>query len=302
MVLTCPACGTQYVVKDGAIPPQGRQVRCAACKHSWHQDPEPAAFEDEGQTIAEATLIEPRSGPEVEQRAYEAAVLAGDTPAEGSDGYADSYDQDQNNLGPSQEERGTPSAPASPQPTVSSLVASADIPEAVEENYANQPWNAGAEIDNGGDEFSPFADYSATGPRRRSPLVPVIIGALLIVALAVAFWFLAPPVWKARLGLAEVGDTPLQLMMTHSDRQKLASGNELLAVTGRVINPSNSSQPVPPIQAELRSRSGQLVYRWTIAPPAQSLLPGASATFNSAEVNVPAGGDQLTITLGPVKS
>ena len=40
MILTCPNCGTQYVVKDGAIPPEGRQVRCASCKHSWHQDPD----------------------------------------------------------------------------------------------------------------------------------------------------------------------------------------------------------------------------------------------------------------------
>ena len=43
MILTCPSCGTQYVVKDGAIPPGGRQVRCASCKHSWHQDPEELA-------------------------------------------------------------------------------------------------------------------------------------------------------------------------------------------------------------------------------------------------------------------
>ena len=43
MILTCPSCGTQYVVKDGAIPPGGRQVRCASCKHSWHQDPEQGA-------------------------------------------------------------------------------------------------------------------------------------------------------------------------------------------------------------------------------------------------------------------
>ena len=99
MILTCPNCDTQYVVKDGAVPPEGRQVRCAACKHSWHQDPEnqepleldpqaavdqPVADDDAGpdgaaddESLAEATLIEPRSGPEAEERAYEEAVIEG---------------------------------------------------------------------------------------------------------------------------------------------------------------------------------------------------------------------------------
>ena len=101
MILTCPSCGTQYVVKDGAIPPGGRQVRCASCKHSWHQNPDesaesetplqamdeapvdeeqgespPAAEEDE--SLAGATLIEPRSGPEAEERAYEEATIEGE--------------------------------------------------------------------------------------------------------------------------------------------------------------------------------------------------------------------------------
>ena len=109
MILTCPECGTQYVVKDGAIPPGGRQVRCASCKHSWHQDPEPgaedgaaelaspvaepsevedvteseplpresaldeAAADDDDESLTEATIIDPRSGPEAEERAYEEA-------------------------------------------------------------------------------------------------------------------------------------------------------------------------------------------------------------------------------------
>ena len=56
MILTCPSCGTQYVVKDGAIPPGGRQVRCASCKHSWHQDPdeETAAAPEESPAFDEA--------------------------------------------------------------------------------------------------------------------------------------------------------------------------------------------------------------------------------------------------------
>src|SRR5690349_24939830 len=98
MILTCPNCGTQYVVKDGTIPPEGRQVRCAACKHSWHQEPEEMAAaevapepaletteaeeigddEQGDDSLAEATMIEPRSGPEAEQRAYEEAVIEGE--------------------------------------------------------------------------------------------------------------------------------------------------------------------------------------------------------------------------------
>ena len=54
---------------------------------------------------------------------------------------------------------------------------------------------------------------------------------------------------EARLGLADAGTTPLTLVTTHMDRQKLASGNELLTVAGRVVNPTATSHSVPPIYA-----------------------------------------------------
>jgi hypothetical protein len=81
------------------------------------------------------------------------------------------------------------------------------------------------------------------------------------------------------------------------DRQRLESGNDLLTVTGRVINPTGEAQDVPPLQAQLKDRAGKVVYSWTIQPPAQTLAPGASASFNSAEVSVPPGGEELTISL-----
>ncbi len=40
MILACPACRATFKIPDGAIPPGGRKVRCAKCKHSWHTDPE----------------------------------------------------------------------------------------------------------------------------------------------------------------------------------------------------------------------------------------------------------------------
>ena len=280
MILTCPSCGTQYVVKDGAIPPEGRQVRCASCKHSWHQDPDEFAQSEEeehfapaveaaaelkqdgeDETLAEATLIEPRSGPEAEERAYEEAALeAGAPPAE-------------------------PVAEVAEAEPAHSAVAAEDWRE---------PPQAQAEDD----EFSPFPVSDDSSPRKKGALTPIVIIALLVVIAAAAFWFLAPPEWKARLGLSALSSTPLELVTTHMDRQQLESGQQFLTVTGRVINPTSEQQDVPPLQAQLKTKAGKVVYSWTIDPPARSLAPGASAPFNSAEVNIPPGGDELTLTLG----
>jgi predicted Zn finger-like uncharacterized protein len=308
MILTCPNCGTQYVVKDGAIPPEGRQVRCASCKHSWHQEPEggeasaeqaseaapppepevnaPAQAEmtapgepaearapeneagDAEESIAEATLIEPRSGPEAEERAFEEATA--------------------------EQAAAAPPEVAEQEPAADEAAAEPDrAPPAIAED-AMEPPQPEAQPD----DFRPYAAADDEAPRRRSPLRAVLLVVVLVVALAAAFWFLAPANMKAKLGLTDASNTPLALVTTHMDRQRLASGNELLTVTGRVINPTGKSQPVPPLQAQLKTKAGKVVYSWTIQPPAPSLAPGESKSFNSAEVSVPPGGEELTITLG----
>jgi len=152
------------------------------------------------------------------------------------------------------------------------------------------------------DEFSPFPAADEVEPRRRSPVVVLLVLILIVVAIAVGIYFVAPPEWKARLGIGTGTTSQLALVTTHMDRQQLASGNQLLTVTGRVINPTESEQAVPPLHAQIRTRGGQVVYSWVIDPPARTLAPGASASFNSAEVNAPAGGDELTITLGEPKA
>ena len=298
MILTCPNCGTQYVVKDGAIPPAGRQVRCASCKHSWHQDPEtseatPEAMEvaappieeppieadrvdedDADETLAEATLIEPRSGPELEERAFEEAVIEGQTE---------------------------PAAPGPPAPSDTDVESAtyAGHPVGVHRREAPaEDWREPPEDEAQDDEFSPFPAVDEVAPRRRSPIGKLLLIVLVVAALAAAFWFLAPPEWKAQLGLGVGGASPLALVTTHMDRQKLESGEELLTVSGRVINPTNKEQDVPPLQAQLKDRTGKVVYRWTIQPPAPTLAPGASAGFNSAELRVPPNGEELTISIG----
>ena len=307
MILTCPSCGTQYVVKDGAIPPEGRQVRCASCKHSWHQDPEsttegappheaepeeplvepaePAPEEaavpetDDDESIAEATLIEPRSGPEAEERAYEEAQI--ETADQGLEQAGEDFD------------RGTGSAYEGTQFDINEQLGDAPADEA-----ATSDWREPPEAEAEDDEFTPFPAPDEVEPKRRNPIISIVIVVLVVIVLAALFWFLAPPELKARLGLGGVAASPLAVVMSHMDRQRLESGNELLTVSGRVINPTGKDQDVPPLRAELKTRAGKVVYSWTIAPPARELSAGGSASFNSAEVNVPPGGDELTITLG----
>ncbi len=290
MILTCPNCATQYVVKDGAIPAQGRQVRCASCKHRWHQGPDanapPQGGDDGEESVAEAALIDPPGGPEAEQRAYEEAMVGNDAAT---------------------------SPEPEPEPEFGRMELS-DTPAPFEEmlmpRRATEPgsgaegapvgvaeeaeWSAPAPSEP--DEFSPFAATDDGAPGGRSPLLILLIVALGVAALAAAFWFLAPAEWQARVGLGNASTSPLAFVITHRERQQLQSGNQLLTISGRIINPTSREQTVPPIKAQLKTREGRVIYSWTIAPPTRSLPPGASASFNSAEINVPPGGDDVTIS------
>ena len=107
------------------------------------------------------------------------------------------------------------------------------------------------------DDFSPFARHEADGGRSRSRVVIVALVVLLIAAIVAGVWFFAPAELRQRLGIAAADETPLQLMMTHSDRTQLASGNEFLNISGRIINPTDQQQKVPPIHAQLHDGSGQ---------------------------------------------
>ena len=299
MILTCPACATQYRLKDGAIPPEGRQVRCAACKHKWHEAGEQsgagaAAGEDK------AVSAERAHGGE--------AGISGGPPQPAID------DAEPPLAAVPERAAHEQMIAAEPEPDVSR-----DGPAAFAHDPAfdgSEPLSVAAQWDEQADArrhedygapegHVPSDDYGFAAipamhdddePRRGSRLGWIVGLVLLVIAAAAAFYYFAPDDLKARAGIAEAGESPLQLMLTTSDRQKLASGNELLAISGRVINATDREQAVPPIHAELRDpTSNRLVYQWTIAAPARSLAPGAAASFNSAEIDVPKGGESLSL-------
>ncbi len=272
MILTCPECSTKYVVKDGAIPDGGRQVRCAACKHSWHQDPDPAEQSAEmAEAAPEAVSSEATPEPGFQQ-----------PPEQGYHEEPAPESSDDNFVGDQE-----PVASPEPGPVAEQAWQEVDTgPERSEEPQAVEPV-----------AFEPYFHDEPVESSRRS--WPLVLTALLLAALAaVAFWFLAPADLKARVGIADRGGTPLQVMGLSQNRQRLASGNDLFTVSGRIVNPTDESQRVPPLQAELLAENKQtVIYRWTIAPPAETLQPNDSKVFHSAEMGVPDGGKYLRLRL-----
>ena len=190
------------------------------------EEAEPAEADE---SLAEATLIEPRSGPEAEERAFEEAsfdaaeAAVAEEPAEVA------------------EEEEEPAEAAALETDASAVAA--------EEHWA-QPPQPEAQVD----DFTPYAAPDDEAPRRRSPLLAILLIVALVILIAAAIWFLAPQQLMERLGLGGMGSTPLALVTTHMDRQRLESGNELLTVTGRVINPTAKEQSVPPLEAKLKTR------------------------------------------------
>ncbi len=287
MILTCPECGTKYVVKDGAIPDGGRKVRCASCKHSWHQDPEGVATSDEPISSAVEDPIAQDSG--VDQRQEDVTAVVEPEPVAVTDNVgfgaidremAEAVDTD-------------PVVPPveTPEPVVDRDWQKVDTGSAWDAPEPTEP------VDSEPDDFHAFSegelDEEATP--RRWPLVVGVI--LLLAAAAVAFWFIAPSSMKQQVGLAH-GASPLKVMNTSNDRQSLESGGDLLTVSGRIINPTGTSQPVPPLRAELLDESkSKVIHSWMISPPVDTLSPNESSTFHSAEMGVPEGGKFLRVRL-----
>ena len=105
---------------------------------------------------------------------------------------------------------------------------------------------------------------------------------------------------KQQVGLTQ-GGSPLEVMAINNDRQPLASGNDLFTVSGRIINPTATSQPVPPI-------TGRIARREQAEGPPQlddlaadrHAVAKRERVFHSAEVDVPEGGKFIRVRLGDV--
>ena len=139
--------------------------------------------------------------------------------------------------------------------------------------------------------YDAFAHQPPFRPRRnpaRLWTIFAIVAAVLMMAATAAVYSFGLPELGVDIALPGRSRPPLRIEY-QAEKRTLASGNALLTVTGRISNPTQSVQRIPQLRAEVREPGGQKVYSWSISPPVSELQPGQSATFNSAEMDVPTG-------------
>jgi len=263
MILVCPSCATRYIVPDEAIGVNGRQVRCAACKHSWFQD---------------GIRLKPREAPASTPVASPPAAA---TPV-GDAGLAADVA-----IAPER----TPDIAAAPEPAHASFAASDTF-----ERQESGSWfgEAPAEDEEGFDSDSP------TRPRRNPARLwtyAAIAFFVVIAAAGSALYWIGPPEWAVRSGLlADAEDADLGFYLVRpAERRTLPNGAEYFAFSARIRNSGSSVLPVPPVEVQLRDKQDRLVFSWTTRADKTELKPGEEASISESRLDIPKNAENLSL-------
>lgn len=288
MILICPECATRYIVPDSAIGANGRQVRCAACKHSWYQpgpelemrpaspepkadltaavdsSPVPAPAVGQDEVTAAAEPERPNATATIEEVAEDAGFDVVDDPA-------------------------PVDMPESPVADPAGEVGDFSVDRIFDRSQAS--------ADGADSAFAPEVPFR---PRRNPAKLWTMAAsafALLVVVAGGALWYFGPPAWAVRSGiLADTSEPDLLFYLAKpAERRKLPNGSEYFAFSARIVNSGDSVQSVPPVLVELRDRQNRVVFQWTTKADKAELKPGQEASINESRLDIPKNAENLSL-------
>lgn len=302
MILICPNCATRYVVPDNAIGIDGRQVRCANCKHSWFQESTPIKI-DEVETPP-ATIAPKSVQPEPPKKDSHA-----DKPAETPqrDGFgpvkaektSSRAENDKAVINDAPSIKAQPSEPKTPAPDAAQDINKDNL---FSDNRLNQIQEKEPSQNEYREAFAPppaapFDHEPPFKPRRNHAklwTMAALTFAIIIAITAGALWYSG-----ALQGSLATQTTTSRLEITLGENNEInetVDGRRFFIASGTIINPTNDTLKVPDMIATLLDNDERGIYSWEIPAPVDELEAGGSVDFSgAARDNVPRAASSVAV-------
>lgn len=305
MLIVCPTCATSYMIDQASLGPQGRTVRCARCRASWHAGGPDARNDVQGfvsEVIAEAqaqqSAAPTRQPPPASDRPVPDDFGAeADAPRNAMADHAASGEQRPGADEPPPpviDHRG-PVAPPKPVTDAPSIVPSAGEPP------VRRP--SAVAIDR--DESGGFAARRDRLKKQRSTkrrlskwtaVMLVLFGfnvALIGARNEIVRYLPQTASLFAMIGL------PVNLRNLSFENVKVvkeeADGASILLIEGEIVSTAGTAVEVPRMRFSVRDIKGQELYAWTALATRSALKPGERLPFRSRLASPPANASDVMV-------
>lgn len=325
MLIVCPTCATSYMIEEGSLGPDGRTVRCARCRGSWHAGGPNNRTDVQGfvnDVIAEAEAQHSAPPRAAAQRTAPPAPpapppsMASDFPpaeepqddfgaeptmpvaAMPADGDAADHQWPAgNNAPPGGIDHRGPVAPPEPIADAPSIVP----PSAPPPHPMRRPSAAALDVDDV-EDFAARRERLKTkrSSKRRASKWTAIVLVLLgfNIALVGARNEVVRFLPQTASLFAMVG-LPVNLRNLSFENVKVvkeqADGASVLLIEGEIVSTASATVEVPRLRFAVRNTQGQEIYAWTALATRNSLRPGERLPFRSRLASPPADASDVMV-------